>query len=566
MLRELRIRNLAVIESARIEFGPGFNVLTGETGAGKSILLDALLLLCGTRAQADLIRSDAESASVQAWFEPDADGVARRTLEASGLSLDDDQLIIRRQLSRGGRHRAFVNDSPVTLAMLERIGAQLVEIHGQQEHQRLLDPAYHLDLLDRFAGTEECRGAVSALFEKRRDARAAVERLRATERDRAQREDLLRFQVSEIDAARLARGEDEALRTERRRLQNAERLAGGVHEAAGALYDEPRSASALLARATQILRELERLDPAFGGPRTHTESASASVEEAVAEIRRLRSAVVAEPGRLEEIDARLDALTRLKRKYGESIESVISHRQQAGAELDLLARHDEVLAAEERALVALEAELEMAAAALTNKRRDAAGDLAVRVQRELRQVGMERALFQVSFERLGQIGPTGGDRAEFLLSTNPGEAVKRLARVVSGGELSRTMLVLKSILAAGDRIPTQIFDEVDAGIGGRVADIVGQKLAESARGRQILCVTHLAQIAARATSHLRVTKSVRGGRTRTRIDLLTGDARVEEIARMLGGESVTETARDHARELLASSHPTSESRPRAPAP
>ncbi len=551
MLRELRIKNLAVIESAEVAFGPGLNVLTGETGAGKSIVIDAILLLRGVRAQTDSIRSAAEAATVEAVLEVDRGSPAIAALDEAGIAVEGDELLIRRELSRSGRHRAFVNDSPVTLTLLERIGDHLLEVHGQHEHQRLLEPSHQLDLLDRFADAEALREAVATVFAKRQTAREAVERTRAAERDRAQREDLLRFQTSEIDAARLSPGEEDALRTERRRLQHAERFTSGLAEAAAALYDDPRSASALLARATQLVRDLGRLDPEFGAPGEQVAAAASYVEEAVAQIRRLRGRVAFEPGRLEEIDARLDALTRLKRKYGDTVERVLAYRQEIGAELDRLARHGELLAAGERDLAALEAELESAAAALSAKRTGAAGRLAAQVQRELRLVGMERAVFEVRLERLGEPGATGGDRVEFRLSTNPGEDVRPLARVVSGGELSRAMLVLRSVLAAGDRIATMIFDEVDAGIGGRIADMVGQRLCEVARGRQVLCVTHLAQIAARAAIHFRVTKSVRAGRTRTGVEALAGDARVEEIARMLGGETVTETARGHARALLA---------------
>ncbi len=554
MLRELRIRNLAVIESAEVPFAPGLNVLTGETGTGKSILIDAILLLRGARAQSDLLRSEAESATVEAVLDLEPGSPALGVLDEAGIRPEGGQLFIRRGLSRSGRHRVFVNDSPVTLALLERLGDHLLEVRGQHEHQRLLEPSHQLDLLDRFAEADGLRETVATLFAKREAARQAVERTRATERERAQREDLLRFQASEIDAARLSAGEEEEIRGERRRLQHAERFTAGLVEAAGALYDEPRSASALLVRAAQILRELGRLDPAFGSPGEPVEAAAAYIEEAVASIRRLRETVVFEPGRLEEIDARLDALTRLERKYGESVEAILAYRREIGGELDRLARHEEVLAAEERALAGVEAELAAAAADLSARRAVAAGRLAPQVERELQSVGMERAVFEIRTERLDAVSARGADRVEFRLATNPGEEIRPLARVVSGGELSRTMLVLTSVLAAGEGLATLVFDEVDAGIGGRIADRVGQKLAEVARARQVLCVTHLAQIAARATSHLRVAKSVRANRTWTSVDVLAGGDRVEEIARMLGGETVTDAARAHARELLAAAH------------
>jgi DNA repair protein RecN (Recombination protein N) len=469
--------------------------------------------------------------------------------------------VVRRELARSGRHRAFVNDSPVTVGLLERLGDHLVEIHGQHEHQRLLEPARQLDLLDRFADAEELRDRVGDLFAKHRAAAAELERARAAERDRAQREDLLRMQVSELDAAGLRPGEEEELRVERRRLQHAERLSAGLAEAAGLLNDDDGSAMSRLHRAARLLRDLARLDPAFAAPADSVDGAGALVEDALAAIRSLRDSITMAPGRLEAIDERLDALTRLKRKYGDTEPAMLAFRDEAASELERLGRHEEILAAQERRLGELEAELSGAAHELSKRRHDAAERFAGDAARELRQLGMERARFEIAVSRapFAEIGPRGLDRVEFRLSTNPGEEVRPLARIASGGELSRTMLALKAILARADRVPTMIFDEVDAGIGGRVAAVVGQKLAAAAEARQVLCVTHLAPIAARAAHHVRVAKSVRGGRTRVGAEAVSGEARVEEIARMVAGDRVTETARGHARELLG--RPASRTRP-----
>jgi DNA repair protein RecN (Recombination protein N) len=562
MLRELRIRNLAVIESVAMSFVPGFTVLTGETGAGKSILIDALLLLRGARAHTDLIRSGAETAIVEAVVTFDDGSPALAVLEEAGLGSEDGEWLVRRELSRSGRHRAFINDLPVTVGLLERLGDSMVEVHGQHEHQRLLEPSHQLEMLDAYAEIEAQREAFAALFAKRQAARNAVEAQRTLDRDRAQRLDLLRFQASEIDAARLAPGEEDALRAERRRIAHAERLAAGLTEIVEVLYDDPASAAARLARAGQILRELERLDPDCAAPGEPVELAAGAVDEAARQARRLRDSVVFDPARLEEIDGRLDVLARLKRKYGDSIEAILSHRTAITADLDRLERHEEILATIERELAALEAELAEAAHALSAGRAGAAVRLAAHVQRELRQVGVDRAVFEIGVAPLGQLSATGGDRVEFRLSANPGETVRPLARVASGGELSRTMLALKTALVARDRAPTMVFDEIDAGIGGGVADMVGQKLAAIARERQVLCVTHLAPIAARATAHQRVAKSVRGGRTSTAVSALSGGERVEEIARMLGGEALTDAARCHARELLAQAEPSPRARPR----
>jgi DNA repair protein RecN (Recombination protein N) len=561
MLLEIRIRNFAVIDAVTTSFGPGLNVLTGETGAGKSMLLDAILLIRGARAQTDLIRTDTDTATVEAVFEVAPRGPVAAVLDEAGLGLEQGQLVVRRELARTGRHRAFVNDSPVTAGLLERLGDHLVEIHGQHEHQRLLEPARQLDLLDRFAETEELRDRVSDLFARHRAAQAELEQARAAERDRAQREDLLRLQVSELDGARLRTGEEDELRVERRRLQHAERLSAGLAEAAGLLNDDDASAMSRLHRVARLLRDLARLDPAFAAPADSVDGAGALVEDALAAVRSLRGSITMAPCRLEAIDERLDTLTRLKRKYGDTESAMLAFRDEAASELERLGRHEEILAGQERLIGELDAELSGAAHELAERRHDAAERLAGEAARELRQLGMERARFEIAVTRapFEEVGPRGLDRVEFRLSTNPGEDVRPLARIASGGELSRTMLALKAILARADRVPTMIFDEVDSGIGGRVAAVVAQKLAGAAEARQVLCVTHLAPIAARAAHHVRVSKSVRGGRTRVSAEIVTGAARVEEIARMVAGDRVTETARGHARELLG--RPASRTRP-----
>src|SRR5712692_6219801 len=549
MLREIRVRNFAVIDAVTAAFGPGLNVLTGETGAGKSMLIDAILLIRGARAQTDVIRTDTETATVEAVFDVEPQGPAAAVLDDAGLGLDEGQLVVRRELTHSGRHRAFVNDSPVTVGLLERLGDHLVEVHGQHEHQRLLEVARQLDLVDRFADAEELRERVGELFAKHQAARAEVER------DRAQREDLLRLQLSELDGARLRVGEEEELRAERRRLQHAERLAAGLAEAGGLLNEDEDSATSRLHRTARLLRELARLDPAFAAPADAVDGAGALIEDALAAIRSLREGVTMAPGRLESVDERLDVLTRLKRKYGDTEATMLAIRQEAAVELERLGRHEEILAEQERMLGELRAELHEAAVALADRRRAAAERLAEETERELRQLGMERARFEIAVEQvpLADVGPRGLDRVEFRLSANPGEDVRPLARVASGGELSRTMLALKAVLARADRVPTMIFDEVDAGIGGRTAGALAQKLLAVASRRQVLCVTHLAPIAAGAHHHVRVVKSVRAGRTRATVGALKADERVEEIARMLGGDPPTTAALGHARELLGAS-------------
>jgi DNA repair protein RecN (Recombination protein N) len=563
MLRELSIRNLAVVEEAVVPFAPGLNVLTGETGAGKSIVVDALLLITGARAQPDWIRTGADTALVEAVFEIDPAGPVAALLDEAGHHPGDGQLVVKRELARSGRHRAFVNDGAATVGLLERLGELLVELHGQHEHQRLMEPARQLWLLDRFAEADDRRERVAALVRKWEEARAALARLQGEMREGARQEDLYRFQLTEIDDLRLRDGEEEELRAERSRLQHAERIVAGLQETVGILYEEPQSATARLSRAATLLRDLSRYEPDAAAPIEAIEGAQAYLEDVVGRARALRDRAVFDPDRLEQIDARLDAIVKLKRKYGDSVAAILAHRQEVAAALDRITRHDAIAEEMEGAVAEAAAAAGTEAGALSAARTRAAERLERLVQKEIRGLGMEHGRFRVALRRepaaAGElaagpegwrVGPRGAESVELLLSANPGEDLRPLAKVVSGGELSRVMLAAKTVLAAADDVPVLVFDEVDAGIGGRVADVVGQKLAASAAGRQVLCVTHLAPIAAYAGQHLLVEKRVARGATRTTVTRLPAAARVDELARMLGGERVTEASRRHARELL----------------
>jgi DNA repair protein RecN (Recombination protein N) len=563
MLRELQIRNLAVVEAARVPLAPGLNVLTGETGAGKSIVVDALLLIAGARPHPDLIRSGEDSALVEAVFEEDTAGPVAALLEEAGHPLREGQLVIRREISRTGRHRVWVNDAPATVGLLERLGEHLVEVHGQHEHQRLLVPARQLDVLDRFAGTEAARDRVGELVGRWQSARAARDRLGQELREAARQEDLHRFQLSEIDGAHIVPGEEDSLREARTRAAHAERIRTGLEEALAHLTEDAQSAGARMGRAAGLLRGLQRFEPGTEGPLEGLEAAAAQVEDVVAALRALRDRPGFDPDRLAEMDERLDAITRLKRKYGETEVAVLAYREEVARALDRVDRGDAILADLERELEAAAREAGEAAAALSAARAEAADRLGRLIQKEVRGLGMEASRVRIALHReraavgeLGtgdppwRLGPRGAEAVEILLSANPGEEPKPLAKVVSGGELSRTMLAVRSILASADQVPTLVFDEVDAGIGGRVADVVGQKLRRTAAGRQVLCVTHLAPIAAHAGHHLRVDKRAGRGVTRTAVTALDEAGRVEELARMLTGERVTDASRRHARELL----------------
>src|SRR5215831_16077613 len=538
MLRELAIRNLAVVEEARVVFGLGLNVLTGETGAGKSIVIDALLLVRGARAQPDLIRTGADSASVEAVFEIPSTSPLVAALEESGHPAPDGQLIVKRELSRSGRHRVFVNDSAATVGLLERLGDLLVEIHGQHEHQRLMEPGRQLEVLDRFAGAEAARDSLGQLWTRWEAARTALVKLR-----------------------------DEA-RAERRRLQNAERIYAGLQEAMTLLNEDGQAVTSRLGHVSALLRDLSRFDPDAAAPLEALDGAQAYVEDAVARVRALRDRAVMDPDRLQQIEERLDAIVGIKRKYGETAATVAAYRAEIAAALDRLERHEAIVEELEREVAASATAAARGARVLSEAREEGAKRLERLIQRELRALGMDHARFRALLrrERAGvddlstgdgswRIGPRGAETVEFLLSANPGEDMKPLAKVVSGGELSRTMLAIKTILAAAEDVPTMVFDEVDAGIGGRVADAVGQKLRQTASGRQVLCVTHLAPIAAFAEHHLMVDKRVIKGATHTTVTALDAPERVNEVARMLGGEHVTDTSRRHARELLRAARP-----------
>ncbi len=564
MLRELRIRNLAVIESLAVPFGPGLNILTGETGAGKSIMVDALTLLLGERAQpAETIRTGAESATIEGVFALSATGPIPALLREHGVAPEDGQLIVRRELVRGGRGRVFLNDANATLTLLEKLGEALVEIHGQHEHQALLRPGRHLDLLDGFGGLGILRDKLHRRFEEWQGLGRELAELEAAAHDRAARLELYQAAITEIDAARLRPGEEEELRDERKRLQHAERLAEGAAAAYRHLYEDPAAAAARLGQAIAALRDLARIDTALEPIVQSLDTAAVQLDEGVRALRAYRDGVVFDPPRLDEIERRLDAIGRLRRKHGETVHAVLAARERMAAEMERLAQSEAGARELRERLDRIRGELATRALDLATRREQAAARLEGLVVAELAELGLDKPVFQARFvrERAGpgdlavgsegwRLGPRGVDQVEFLFSPNPGEEPRPLARIASGGELSRTMLALKVILAASDAVPVLIFDEVDVGIGGKTADTVGKKLRQVARSRQVLCITHLPQIACYADHHLRADKRVEEGRTVTAVAVLGREDRAREVARMLGGESVTETSLRHARELL----------------
>jgi len=558
MLRELAIRNIALVEEVRAEFGPGLTALTGETGAGKSIVIDALTLALGARSDPDLLRTGTAEAAVEAAFDVSGIPAVSAALVEAGLTAPEDGLLIlRRLLPRDGKGRAYVNDQMVPAGTLRTLGECLVDIHGQHQGRLLLSARRHLELLDVFGGTAEEAVAFREQFLAWEGVRREQATLQAAAREQAARRDLLAFQVKEIDAARLEVGEEERLQAERLILANAERLFALVEEAYGALEGEEGALLARLKGAAARLAEGARYDPSLAPLQESCAQAEALLKDVAAEVRRYRSKVDFDPVRLEAIETRLHAIERLRRKYGGSVAAVLEARAVAAADLAQIEEAPErltALAAEETRLAA---DLLERGRRLSRKREAAAAKLREGVLAELRELGMPRAAFEVRFHREpaaeGKPVPirvTGLEEAEFFLSVNPGEEVRPLAKVASGGELSRIMLALKGMLAEADETPTLIFDEVDSGIGGGMAEVVGRKLAAVGAGRQVLCVTHLAQIASMADAHYRVEKRTRGGRTETSLHSLEGEDRVAELARMLGAAGDSDLPRRHAAAIL----------------
>jgi DNA repair protein RecN (Recombination protein N) len=556
MLKLLKIKNIALVHSVELELGPGLTLLTGETGAGKSILIDALGLLLGARASADLIRTGEDVAVVEALIES-AD--ARAALERHGLPAEDDEIVVRREIQSSGKGRATVNGALVPVGVLRELAPFIAHIHGQHEPQGLLDPQTHLDLVDRHAGLDGDGAAMAEPFRRLREVEAALESLRRDRREDERRREMLEYQAVEIEKAALQTGEEEALRQEKRLQANAGRLAELSGEAHGALYEDEEAVLTRLGHVYRKIEELARIDPRFGPYVEARGAVRAQLDDLALFLRDYRESLQVSPGRLDEIESRLALIDRLKRKYGATVEDVIAFGEKSRSELRDLSSPEERERALQKEREALAGRYLAAAIQLSRKRRTAARDLERKVQGELALLAMERTRFQVAFSPDSPGGSAddtsswterGLETAEFLLSPNPGEDLRALARIASGGELSRILLALKSVASLDARGQTMVFDEVDAGIGGRVAEVVGRKLRDMAQRHQVLCVTHLPQIASMADRHLVVRKQVERGRTTTEVGVLDASERVEEVARMLGGETVTDAARRHAREMV----------------
>lgn len=563
MLQELHIQNYAVIDSLRLEFQPGLNVLSGETGSGKSILVDALGLALAGRASPDVIRTGRDRACVTAVFRAEGRAPWSGWLEEHGMAgQGDSEIILRREVQSSGKTRLLLNDQPVTLAAVKVLAPRLVEVHGQSEHAALFAREAQLEVLDRFASTESAVEKVSQLFTGRRAREREMEGLSSGEQERLRTIDLLSFQARELDAAQLQPGEDTRLEEEKKVLANLEKIRAAASSAYTQLYEEENSAHSRLAVVSRALDELRRYDAAFEPYLEPLAATRASLEDFAFFLREYLGKLEANPRRLEEVEDRLALIDRLKRKYGSSIEAMLAYREEARGRLNGLEHADERRDEVQRELEKAVAEYLGAARGLTRRRRDATRHLERAVLQELAQVGMGKTRFEARLEPLpeGRGGPSGLETIEFLISPNPGEELRPLENIASGGELSRFMLALRTVVGkassgsespAATAAPTFVFDEVDSGIGGGVAESVGQRLKRLAREAQVLCVTHLAQIACFADHHYVVEKFERAGRTVTEVKALRNQKeRAQELARMLSGRQITEAVLQHAATML----------------
>ncbi len=549
MLIELSIRNFALIEELRLEAGAGFGVLTGETGAGKSIIVDAMAAALGEKTGSEVVRTGAPKAVVEAVFDVSDSPTAAQKASELGFEPEEGLLVLSREIAAEGRSQCRINGRPTTNSTLRDITSCLIDIHGQHEHQSLLSVPMHLEMLDTWCGSE-----AMALRDKIRELHADLSavlderaQIQADDRERARLLDLHSFQLEEIRRAELSPGEEEELASERNRLANSERLRALTEQVFESLAGDG-AAIDTLSTASMAMEKLAQTDPSVEQAVEHISNSLLGAQEGLALIRNYREEFDADPGRLEELEERLNLIRTLKRKYGDTIEQVLDYAEELSIKLDTIAHSEERLAQINVDVIRLQEDLVSACDALAKLRKRSARGFEQSIERELSELAMDKSKFVVSIDSIEPCA-TGADRVEFMISPNPGEPVKPLARIASGGEISRIMLALKTVMAGAD-VPTLVFDEIDAGIGGRTAQVLGEKLASLSRKCQVMCVTHLPQVASKASWHAAVTKDVEGGRSLVRIRKLEDEERVGELARMMGGDE-TAAAADHAREMLA---------------
>jgi len=553
VLRRLTVKNLAIVEDLELELAEGLTVVTGETGAGKSILVDAVSLVAGGRGSADFIREGAARLSVAAEF--DADSGVRAILSEAGLPAPasaSDRLLLRRELTPDGRGRAFVEDEAASVRTLAKLGERLVAIHGQSSEQELADPAAPLELLDAFAKTDSERSAVEDAAAAWKEAQERLDALEESRRQRGEKLEMLDFQIREIESVGPTEAEESALPVERERLLHADRIRSAGEAALAALTEAEGAAADRLGEAARAFGTLAAIDPSLGAHREEAEDLKRRIADLAAAARDAAESVDGDPARLTAIETRLEQLARLKRKYGPSASELLARLSDMKEERAELSHVEEALDRRRREAGKSAEAYRKAAAALSRKRQAAAARFSAAVEKELRGLALEKAKLRLALETLPDDRPRPGglETGAFLFAPNPGETEKPLEKIASGGELSRLQLAIRSVASGRGRGRTLVFDEVDAGIGGRVAEVVGRKLRALADSEQVLCVTHVPQIAALAQTHLRAEKREIGGRTVASVRRLDARERVAEIARMLAGETIPETAMKHARTLL----------------
>ena len=561
MLVHLRISNFAIIKHLEMALSPGLNILSGETGAGKSIIINAVNLILGGRASSDLIRTGCEEAEVEALFSLPENQALEKLLADFGISFER-ELLIKRTFLREGRNRIFVNGSMATVQMLSRLGVMLISISGQHEHQLLLKPDRHLALLDDFAGLSEEREQLAEVYSKRNALADKILRMKEDIRAISERRELAAFQIDEIEKAELRSGEEEELAAERRRLQHAEELMEIVREGCDVLYEGHESMTSSLSQVVRKLDKAAEIDERIAPFIKTLQEIGTNLEDVSFSLRDLHQGIDMDPQRLEQVLERLELLNRIKRKYGGTVADVLEFKSKLASEMDDLEEKEHRLAEVSEQLRDLEKDLKERALALSRKRKHASKRLETAVEGELRLLHMDGTRFQVRFqdprieddpghnEEVSGIGPEGLDRVEFLIAPNVGEDLRPLARIASGGELSRIMLAVKTILARTASVETLVFDEVDSGISGATAEVVGEKLGSLAAYHQIFCITHLPQIASQGRAHFAVSKDLVNGRTQASVSELDGESRVREIARLLAGREITAQALAHARRML----------------
>ncbi len=555
MLLELKVKNLAIIDELSLATGPGLNVLTGESGAGKSILIDAITLILGDRAGAEIIRDGTEEATVEALFDMPDDAELSAKLEEAGIETSEN-LIIKRVRHISGRNKAYINGSLTTLMVLSEIGRYLVDIYGQSEHQSLTRPESHVELLDSFGGHGKLRQEMASAYWKWASIKKELDGLRIRIKSGSEDRELLQFQSEEIGQAALKPGEEEELKKAHKRLKNAEKIKGLANGAERAIYSDSSSIVERIGIISNALKEAASVDGELGKTGERLASIVFELEDSAEVLRNLGNRDGTDPARLEELEARLDMIIKLKRKYGATIEEILRKKKDIDTTLGSIEDFKGMTKALEERLVVASDEISIAALTLSGARNEKASSLKEGMEAELTELGMSGAIFEVLIESEASPDGTaryterGSDRVSFLISTNPGEKVKPLAKIASGGELSRIMLAMKSLSTKG-RVETLVFDEVDTGVGGAMSDVVAKKLLKVSMLHQVFCITHLPQIAAYADRHYRVIKGQNAeGRTVTMVKYLSSKEREDDISRMLGGPSITETTRLHAKELL----------------